>query len=454
MVKSEQRHYFDVHEFERIATHYRQKGESEKALQAINYGLGMHPQSLQMKHLKAEILVEKGRIDEAFPILKTLLAIEPNNPNLRLVQGSALTLAGETVKAVKAFDHALNFLFGEEKAQTAYSVGMNLERHSHYQEAVLFLERAIELNSDLYIAHYDLGYCYEKLGDFEASIKHYKLHLKKFPFASDAWYNLNISYQSLLMYDEAVEALDYALAIKPNYASAIYSKAQVLCDLGQHQEAINMFKQYLTQDPENDETLVMLGFCYDTIKQTEKARENYIEALWFNPDNDEAHFYLAISYLDTEEVNDGLFHIKKALKLEPKAPHYHRVHGRLLLLNNQLEKAMKAFQLSIDNDPGESDAWLAISELMRDQGDLDLAIKVLQRALEYNYEKPEINFRLAAYLLDNEQEQGLQYLEEALQIDPQMIDEFTAWRDSSFMSEEVKEIMDEYLQGTSTTPAS
>src|ERR1700746_1276147 len=95
------------------------------------------------------------------------------------------------------------------------------------------------------VALYELAFCYELNGQSEESVKYYTDFVDKHPYTSTAWFNLGVPYNRMGMYEKAIDAYDYSIAIQDDFASAYFNKANSLANLNRLDEAIEVYKETL-----------------------------------------------------------------------------------------------------------------------------------------------------------------------------------------------------------------
>lgn len=81
-------------------------------------------------------------------------------------------------------------------------------------------------------------------------------------------------------YQEAIKLLDKAMHLDTTYYMAYLNKAVILTRLGKYNEAINIYRQIVTNiKPEYPEALTMLGMLYDKTGEKSTAEEYYEKAI-------------------------------------------------------------------------------------------------------------------------------------------------------------------------------
>lgn len=122
---------------------------------------------------------------------------------------------------------------------------------------------------------------HEELFDLENSKATSKYDNKKSNFSIEV---IKLNYQATLLaqqrnessYLKAISLLDKAIEIDSSFHTAYASKADVLCKLGKHNEAIDLYNYIVTYiKPEYPEIYSMLGMLYEKIGNEPKAYEFY-----------------------------------------------------------------------------------------------------------------------------------------------------------------------------------
>jgi tetratricopeptide (TPR) repeat protein len=100
-----------------------------------------------------------------------------------------------------------------------------------YDESINFFKRIIELDSENYRAHYNLGIAYFNLNRFEEALNAYKIALSIKPDHKHVYYNIGLLHEKTENLENAIEAYEKALEIDPNYIYAMHSLKAVRVNL-------------------------------------------------------------------------------------------------------------------------------------------------------------------------------------------------------------------------------
>lgn len=100
-----------------------------------------------------------------------------------------------------------------------------------------------------------------------------------------------------------------------------------------------------------------------------KAIDGYQGYLKNNPNDDDAHFALALAYKDNKSFEPALKAVNAAIKLAPAAERYHQFKGQMHMALGQTDEAEKAFRTSLKHNPNLYFSYLALGDiyLIREQ---------------------------------------------------------------------------------------
>jgi len=230
-----------------------------------------------------------------------------------------------------------------------------MEKHD-YGGAIAPLKRALELSSDLPVAHQLLGY-------------------------------------ALLAQGYAAEAIPHLEKVGAKEALGI---AQI--ETGQLAEAVNNFGAALAERPEDPDLLYYLGHSSGLLSK------NAIDTLLAtHADSARAHQALAENYFVLRQMPQAETEYKEALHLRPELPGLHLELGQVYANSAQWTKAEVEFRAETKLQPGNAEAAYRLGGALLQQGKAHDALAELKRSSELKPDMPETLYSLGkAASLDGE----------------------------------------------------
>jgi len=120
----------------------------------------------------------RSSLDEAIEKARQKVTADPTSEEAQTSLGYLFLKKGSFEEAEKAFDQALSLNARYHAALTGK--GIVLTRLGEDEAAEEMLQKALLLNPNPVRTYYELGYLYEKKGDFEKALIEYKKGLEKY----------------------------------------------------------------------------------------------------------------------------------------------------------------------------------------------------------------------------------------------------------------------------------
>jgi tetratricopeptide (TPR) repeat protein len=445
MKKNNESYFFDVIEFETIIDYYIESNNSSKAFEAATLATEQHPNSVSIQLRKARVLLDKGRAVEALRILKKLESIEPGNHELYIAKGTALGMLGDIQGAKRMFDYSLT-LDSEDIENILFAITSVLQNLNYYEPLIPYMERLVEMEPEFKAHLYDLAYAYEKIEDFENSIRNYLKYLEEEPFSDSAWYNLGIIYNKLESYEKAMEAYDYALAINSQNTFALFNKGNILSNLERYSEAIPVYHEYLENEPDSFEAMTYLAECYEKGGEITMARKYYQEAIEIAPEFADPWFGLGIIALNTGNTDDSLIFFRKAVRLDDENPEIWYLLGKAHYNKSEKKAAMRCFREALKLDAYYDEVWADLGKMIIKENLIDKALPYLQHAYKVTGDVPGINFLLASlYLYTGSGEKAYRHLSLAVDMDKGLFREYEDLLPEKLYTKKIRKLLKDSL---------
>ncbi len=118
---------------------------------------------------------------------------------------------------------------------------------------------------------------------------------------------------------QALDQARQAMESDPGNPAAVLHYANKLFDAGMFQQAIEMYKKYLAQRPEDSNARIDMGVSYFQLGQNENAISVMEEALKYDPKHQKGHYNLGIVNINLGNVEKAREWFQKAIDLDPKS---------------------------------------------------------------------------------------------------------------------------------------
>ncbi|PMD92402.1 hypothetical protein BWI97_20125 [Siphonobacter sp. BAB-5405] len=158
-------------------------------------------------------------------------------------------------------------------------------------------------------------------------------------------------------------------------------KARLLMNLNRTAEAIQELRQWLLQQPEDLEALVLLVQAYINTHEYPKALETAEELLSQAPDYSIAHYFHGVTLLLVKRYTDAEQALLEAVELDPWDADYFNMLGTLHNLQKHWEKALFYADQGLAIDPEHVQCLNTRTEALTKLGRLDEMQSTIEETL-------------------------------------------------------------------------
>ena len=248
-VKSGERIYMDADDLADIADYYHYHNRKDEAEEAISLAMEYNPEAVGPLLYKAREALEAKDFETA---KKYADKIEPLDTLEAVYLRAEILIQEDDLDKADAIlsEYYNNEVPTDEHAEFVIGVVKLYVDCFQFMKAFEWIARITGSNSDGYkelMARTLFG-----LGKFKDSEKIFNELLDKNPYSTEYWNALAGIQFMREDYSAALTSSEYAIAIDPNDADSILSKANTLYTMGNYDEALVAFKKYSEMEP-NDE---------------------------------------------------------------------------------------------------------------------------------------------------------------------------------------------------------
>jgi tetratricopeptide (TPR) repeat protein len=216
---------------------------------------------------------------------------------------------------------------------------------------------------------------------------------------------MNLANLHLNMGDRAstLRVLQEAREQNPDNSEITLTMARLYFATGEPERAEGLLREHADENPDSSEPHLMLADYYQASGQLEQASEAIDRALAANPDSEPAQLRRA-EYLYTRGGEDEAARaeareiVKTVLGKNPESVTGHLIEGKFYLAEGRYEEAATSLRGVIAAQPS-ANAHTLLGDAYRRMGELDLARRELQRALQLDAQSLQARTSLAALYL-------------------------------------------------------
>ncbi|KQC28557.1 tetratricopeptide repeat protein [Flagellimonas eckloniae] len=443
MLKTDDVYFFDAEDFEEIIHHYLNNGKISLGKKAIQIGLEQHPNSLELKLLRVEVLVFEDKYEEAGKILDKLQNIDANNEEIYIQRANIQSKQDNHQEAINLLLEALHLT--DDSFDIHSLLGMEYLFIDDFEKAKRSFMRCLEFDETDYSSLYNVVYCFEFLEDFDGAIHYLNDYLQRNPYCEVAWHQLGKLYNTKELYKEAITAFDFAIISDDSFIGAYFEKGKVLEKLGKYNEAIENYETTISIEDPTSHAYLRMGKCHEKLGNNDLAKYYYYNTVHEDPLLDKGWLAITDFYYKLENYDKALYYVNKAINIDGENPLYWKKSAKIYFALNNFDEADFAYKQAVDLGNYELDTWENWADTLRKLGDFSSAAHVLIQGIEFYPENAALLYKLAGVYLKNDKIlNAKEKLSEAMQLDIQKLqifeDEFPEFNNIKWLKTLVCEI--------------
>lgn len=411
--------YLDEDSFEMIIDYYDDQNNLPVALQAAEMAMAQFPYSSWLMLKKADLLIEESHYGEALSLIGKAETLDPNDINVYILKTDAYMGLRQHEKAVALLEENLERFSGEDRTELLLELADVYDDWEEFDKVFDCLKMALEYEPANEEALHKICFWTEFTGRTEESIRLHRRILEDSPYNELAWFNLGTAFQELKLYEKAVDAYLYAIAINEKFEYAYRNLADAYIRLRNYPEAIHMLERHMEIAKPEDVIYEAMGHCYEKQKKYDQARYYYRKAYHLNPGDDHLYFRVGRTYMMEMQWMQAIQYLLSARKLNTKSAEYCLALAECYLQTESYKDALAQLLEAIRLRPASSRARLHFVRGLYLSGyleeallQLDLAEKETGHKAAYRY------YRCGVLLMLGRSKEALLQLESALAESP------------------------------------
>lgn len=415
--------YMDAEDLTDIAEYYMMKGEKGKAQKAISLALDLHPDSVDPQIFLSREAMFDDNLDEAYRICNTIP--DQEDREVKFLRAELLLRENKKEDAKELLLNASKTAEDDEAYFLLDSTGVFLD-YSCEDIAVYFAELLYKKYPDFQKGKSILAEAYSCKGDNAKAVPLLKELIDEDPYNIDYWNLLAECYGILEQYTDALDTVEYALAIDNKNKRALLTKASCYFYMNMNEQAHALFTEYISELKENYMVFYLDGCCLVSMEKFEEAIEQLETAIdvsqGLSPDQYQICSQLAYSYMKLGKEELALKAIEDAAASDPESSNtelYMR-KGLLYLDLNKPQEAQEYFQEAIKNSENIEHTLYKIGAMCAEEEKYEEAILFMEPVIKAHKTDNAVKVLpyMAYSLMKTGEKDYLQYLKKAAECEP------------------------------------
>jgi len=424
--KGEAAGMMEEEEFERVIEYHFQNNNEEQALLACDIARTYYPFSGNVLLLKAEILAQSQKYGQALKVLDEMEQYDHVNLEAVLLRSDILLGQFKYDQAALLLEQRVEEFEGKEKIEVLLELSDVYDECEEFDAVFDTLKRVIKIDRRNEEALQKICFWAEFTQRLEESVTLHTELAETDPYNALAWFNLGAAYQGLKLYEKAIDAYEFCVAIDEKFEFAYRNMADAYMRLKWYEKALEVLEIHLEIAKPEDVIFEAMGYCWEKQKNFARARYYYRQASQLNPGDDAIFFKIGETYARERQWEKAVKSYSVALHLDKENASYCMAIGNCLMEMDVQHEALVCYVNAVRLKPGNKTTWVALIRGLYIAGYYDEALTQLEVAREHCGDKPDFRYYQAALLFElGKSKEALQQLDKALKAAPNRVKVFT-----------------------------
>jgi tetratricopeptide (TPR) repeat protein len=388
--------FLDLDAWEYVIFHYVQSEEPQKARAACETAMETFPYSAELLLDYAHVLANCGDNVSAMEVLTRAEPFFPHDSDLIVLKCTLLNFEGHYAETLNCIRESLE-TEPDQKERIFHVMGSTLYQMGKVDESLIWFRKALKLDPCYLECLEELTLCLNEEDRLDEVVQDYRNALDKNPFDADLWLSFTNLLNSVEEFEEALDAVDYCLALDENRHTAIFHRGNTLMNLYRYAEAAIEYENAIKLFDRQAGYYVGLGAALEAQGKHDQAIHWFRKSVKVNPEQDDAYYGIGSCLLRMEKYAESLHFFNKAIQFDEGNPDYWISKAIAEYSLGNVVSAEEAFSRVYEIEPDNVVLWLDWSNLYFEQGHTDKAIGMMDEAIALMPEEALLYYRSAAY---------------------------------------------------------
>ncbi len=450
-LKSGRSHSFIEEEaFEKIIDYFEDKDESAKALEAVEFAVELYTYSSILLLRKCDLLIANKKYKEALYFLDQAELLDSGDISLYILKTEAYLALDQQGKAATVLELALNYFEGDEKVELLFELADVYDDYENFDKVFDCLQFVLQIDPNNEEALHKICFWTDFTGRNEEGIRLHQQIIEDFPFSELAWFNLAAAYQGIKLFEKAIDAYHYAIAIDEKFDYAWRNMGDAYLRLRKYKEAIEVLQKVLELARPEDVIYEAIGHCYDKLQKYPQARFNYRKATHLNQEDTQLFYKIACTYMNEGHWESAIKNLQIATRIHKMQHEYNLALGQCYMEQGKTAEAIQYFGNVVRSKPKNANGWLELLKCLYQANCFDEGLEYAEHAILHTNNKAIFSFYKSAFLLaSGKTKEGILELENGMSKNPKLLKKLIELNPSILQNQLVVDVIARYKRSKS-----
>ncbi len=337
----------------------------------------------------AKVKAEVGKNDEASELLDRATALDPDDPMVHKGKADALSAAGDHAGALVALEEALRLDVNDlDGWVSCVEVLKHLDDDAYLARSA---RRVVELDPERRETWLVLGDALSRLDRPDEAIEAYDYALA---LRSDDPVTMAKRLEAVAAtpdWDGVLASSDDLLAVEPGHIRGMELRMEALERLDRHSETVKAADAIIKTDERHKDAYMRKARSLQALGELDAATASLRASIRWDKTHYEAKILLYQVLMEAGHNEDAMEALEGLTQEYPDDKHLWMAKGRVHLRLEQPELAKRCFSHALEIGGVDAEVLALLGRTLADLGEHAEALKVLERALELSPEDPEVH---------------------------------------------------------------
>ncbi len=324
-------------------------------------------------------LLESGDVEGAEQQARCLVASCPDDSGAQYVLGLVHLLKGDAAGSLPILENAR--IEQPDNAVLICNLGVACHKSGQLDDAIRYLEKALELDPDYKDARYNLGCVLLAHGMGHEALVHFSRLVQLYPGDANYICAQADAYRDTREWKKAVNLYREAVEINAQLERAHVNVGLILLQLGYIEEALSHCQTAIELNPRRPATHKYLGDALVASERLEDAMDSYADAYELKPDWAELCVAIGDVWFETGSFSEASAWYQKALDIEAENTTALCGMAKIVQESGNSAQACEMLDSLAEKAPDNMDVRIAYCEALWSDGDAPGAIDQIRHAL-------------------------------------------------------------------------
>ena len=288
----------------------------------------------------------------------------------------------------------------------------------NFDTAVVYLQRALEIETDLFWARFNLGGIYQQQGNNELALAEFEVCVRLNPNYYPVYYRIGEIYRKQQNYTEALNAFETARKLNRKWEYPQYGIGLVYFAQGETDRAREAFENITHQKKKFAPAYIKLGQILATQGFFDDALAEYAKAAQYQSHSAQEIYELAVIFNEKGNTDGAIQLYQRTIETEPTHAQSHFALGEIFYTSGNTEAALHHYEQALSVMPNIKDVFYEPLEpyfagLMTP----DQAMPIIEKAMFVLPNDPRSSFYAGTIEADaGNTEKAIQHYEKTIEI--------------------------------------